>query len=62
MENGDLNTRLKHINIKFHFDKDNIDNHKINLKYINTENMIADILTKDVNGSKMSMFTNHIFN
>jgi len=47
MENGDLNTKLKH---------------RIKLKYINTEEMLADILTKDVNGNKMSKFTNIIFN
>jgi len=62
MENGDLNTKLKHIDIKYHFNKDNIDKHKIKLEYVNTENMIADILTKDVNGNKMTSFTNIIFN
>ena len=62
MENGDLNTKLKHIDIKYHFNKDNIDKHKIKLEYINTEKMIADVLTKDVNGNKMTLFTNYIFN
>ena len=62
MENGDLNTKLKHIDIKYHFNKDNIDKHRIKLEYIETNKMIADILTKDVNGNKMTTFANYIFN
>ena len=62
MENGDLNTKLKHIDIKYHFNRDNIDKHRIKLEYIETNKMIADILTKDVNGNKMTIFTNYIFN
>jgi len=62
MENGDLNSKLKHIDIKYHFNRDNIDKRRIKLEYVNTNKMIADILTKDVNGNKMTIFANYIFN
>ena len=32
MENGELNNKLRHIDIKFHFNKDNIENKKITLE------------------------------
>ena len=61
IENGELNTKLKHISIKFHFNRDNILNKRILLKYKQTEEMLADALTKNINGSKMSKFTDKIF-
>ena len=62
IENGELNNKLKHIEIKFYFNKDNIKNNKINLEYISTEKMLADPLTKIINGPKMTKFTDQIFN
>jgi len=62
MENGDLNSKLKHIDIKYHFNRDNIDKRRIKLEYVNTNKMMADILTKDVNGNKMTIFANYIIN
>jgi len=61
MENGDLNTKLKHIEIKYYFNKDLIEKNIIKLEYINTSEMLADILTKNVNGTKMTKFANKIF-
>ena len=61
MENGELNTKLKHIAIKFYFNKDNIKNKRIKLEYKRTNEMLADILTKDVNGPKMKKFSDQIF-
>jgi len=40
IENGQLNSKLKHINIKFYFIQDHIKNKRIILKYISTENML----------------------
>jgi hypothetical protein len=60
MENRVLNSKLKHIDITYHFNRDNIDKHKIKLEYINTDKMIADILTKKVNGNKMTIFVKYI--
>jgi len=61
MENGEFSTKLKHIDIKFHFDNDNIKKNKIILKYKNTSEMVADILTKNINGTKLKSFTSKIF-
>jgi len=62
MENGDLNPKLKHISINYHFNKDNIEKNIIKLSYIETNKMLADILTKHVNGTKMTSFANQVFN
>jgi len=61
IENGEINSKLKHINIHYHYNIDNIFKNKIKLEYINTANMLADPLTKDLHGTKMSEFTNKIF-
>jgi len=61
IENGEINSKLKHINIRYHFIIDNISRNNIKVKYINTLNMLADPLTKDLHGTKMSEFTNKIF-
>ncbi len=61
LENGQFNNNMKHIDIQEHFIFDLIKNNKINLDYIGTENMLADILTKNINGNKMTKFTNIIF-
>lgn len=61
IENGQLNSKLKHINIKFYFNYDHIKNKRISLEYISTDKMLANVLTKNVNGSKMTSFSNIIF-
>jgi len=61
MENRETNTKLKHISVRYHFNRDNIAKKKVKLEYIDTENMLADILTKDSNGPKIQKFTNNIF-
>ena len=62
MENRDLNAKLKHIDIKYHFNRDNIDKHRIKLEYINIDKMIADVITKNVYINKMTIFANYIIN
>jgi len=61
MENGDLNPKLKHISIKYHFNYDYISKNIIKLKYIETKSMLADILTKSVNGPKIKELANRVF-
>ena len=61
IENGELNSKLKHISIKYHFNKDNIEKKRIKLEYIDTQNMLADALTKNLNGNKISKFANQVF-
>ena len=50
-KNTTQHARTKHIDISHHFLKDNISNEIITLDYINSENQIADILTKPLNES-----------
>ena len=53
IENDEVNPKLKHIAIKYFFNKDNIQKGKIKLFYVDTKNMLADVFTKVINGSKM---------
>ena len=62
MENGDLNPKLKHISIKYHFTVDNIKKKIVELKHIKSSENLADILTKVTNGNKIKSFANIIFN
>eukprot|EP00833_Pecoramyces_ruminatium_P017559 jgi/Orpsp1_1/1191591/evm.model.d7180000087207.1 len=61
MENCDLNSKLKHIDIKYHFNKDYLEKKIIRLEYIDSNNMLADALTKDLNSNKIKFFANKIF-
>jgi len=61
IENRELNTKLKHIDIKYHFSKDYIEKKIIKLEYIDSQNMLADIFTKDLGGKKILNFSNIIF-
>ena len=45
----------KHIDIRHHFLRDNINKEVITLDYINSENQIADILTKPLNESNFTI-------
>ena len=50
-KNTTQHARTKHIDIRHHFLRDNINKEVITLDYINSENEIADILTKPLNES-----------
>ena len=39
-------SRVKHIHIRHHFLKDNVENKNITVKHVNTNKQIADIMTK----------------
>lgn len=45
-KNPQFHGRVKHINIKYHFIREQVSNHNIKLKYCQTSSMIADMLTK----------------
>lgn len=47
-ENLVFHKRSKHIDIKFHFTRELVENKKVVVKYIKTDLMIADILTKSL--------------
>lgn len=47
--------RSKHIDVRHHFVREAIQNGQINVEYIPTDEMLADILTKGLNSSKHSV-------
>lgn len=46
------NNRTKHIDMRHHFIREKVDSGEINFKYIETEKMVADVLTKALKNSK----------
>lgn len=48
--------RCKHIDVKFHFIKDLVNSKRVEIKYISTNEQIADILTKAMAESKLNLF------
>ena len=44
--NPQFHGRVKHINIKYHFIREQVNDNNIELKYCQTSEMIADMLTK----------------
>lgn len=54
--------RSKHIDVRFHFIRTELENGKIIVKYCPTEDMIADILTKPVTRFKLDRFKTYLFN
>ena len=50
--------RSKHIDIKYHFIRGEIENKNIILNYIPTEENIADIFTKPISKFKLNKFLN----
>ena len=48
-KNPQFHGRAKHIGIKFHFIREQVEKGTVTLKYCPTENMIADMLTKGLN-------------
>ena len=44
--NPQFHGRTKHIGIKYHYIREQVNNRRVELKYCRTEDMIADVLTK----------------
>jgi len=62
LKNGKTNSKLRHISVRYHFCKENIKKKKeIILKYCKSSNMLADSLTKDINGTKIDGISDKIF-
>ena len=54
-ENNVHHARTKHIDIKHHFLRDCVKNDEFTIKYLSTEEMIADMLTKPLARKKFEM-------
>jgi hypothetical protein len=55
-ENGIVSDRTKHIDVKYHFMMQEIENESIKLKWIESKEQQADILTKALSGDTFSKF------
>ena len=51
-KNPQFHGRTKHINIKYHFIRELVNNGKICLRYCPTEDMLVDLLTKGIGPEK----------
>ena len=60
--NGILSSskRTKHINVRYYFIKDRIDNNEVNLVYCPTRSMVGDYFTKPLQGSQFICFRDAI--
>lgn len=58
IQNCQSSNRTKHINVRYNFIKDYIDKNILSVNYCETENMIADTLTKPLNRIKYEKFRN----
>ena len=54
--------RSKHIDIRYHFVRSEVQRGLINLKYVASSENIADMFTKAISKTKLSIFTNQIMN
>lgn len=52
-ENPIFHNRSKHIDLRFHFIREAIHEKLVNVKYLNTNSMLANILTKALTGLKL---------
>ena len=52
---GDSN-RTKHIDIRYHFIRSHVESKRIKVQYLPTDEMIADILTKNLSRTKHDYF------
>ena len=53
MKNAKSSNKTRHINLKFHFVRDEIEKGEIDVRYIETKLMVADFLTKDMTYEKL---------
>ena len=50
-ENSVQHSRTKHINVRYHFIREHVENGTVTLHYVPTDRQIADILTKPLDES-----------
>jgi hypothetical protein len=61
VENPVHHQRSKHIDIKYHFIRNECNRGKIDVVYLPSEDMIADILTKPASKYKLDQFKDFLF-
>jgi len=55
-KNAITSQRSKHIDVRWHFVRDHVENGNIEVKHLSTDEMSADILTKPLNKPKIKFF------
>lgn len=60
IKNGSFNKRSKHIDVRYKFICEKVDNKEISIEYCSTRNQIADIFTKSLNKTTFEKFKNNI--
>lgn len=55
-KNAITSQRSKHIDVRWHFIRDHVENGNVEVKHLNTEEMTADILTKPLGKPKINFF------
>ncbi|XP_072401556.1 uncharacterized protein [Diabrotica undecimpunctata] len=59
-ENQVYHKRTKHIHVKYHFIREKVANNDIQLKYMSTNEMVADMLTKSLNSKKLQLICQNL--
>jgi hypothetical protein len=63
IKNGKSNSeRTRHIAIRFFFISDRVNSNEIKLQYMETENMLADVLTKPLQGELFRRLRDQLLN
>jgi len=57
-KNPKFHNRTKHIDVSYHYAREQVDNKKISIKYCRTENMLADVMTKGLSKVQFEKFRN----
>jgi len=58
--NAEFHKRTKHIDIKYHYIRELVENNKIRILYINTKEQLADPLTKPITGPTLALWKKKI--
>lgn len=59
-KNAAYHDRTKHIDVRYHHLRDNIEKRKIEIEFVSTNENIADALTKSLNGPKTKQFASNM--
>ena len=60
IRNGGQNSHTKHIDIRYHYVKDFFTDEKVSIEYVETNQNLADALTKPLCGNKINIFRKNV--
>ena len=55
-KNPKFHNRTKHIDVSYHFVREQVDNKVVSVKYCRTEDMLADVMTKGLSKVQFERF------